>query len=86
MRVRRVVKAGSSVEVSRRGTSERTGYTVVEEAWGVDGNLGGELAGVKRCERCFEADFLKDLGDSRGDTAAFEDGQLMVYPAGSGEG
>jgi hypothetical protein len=51
--VRMVVRAGSSVEVGRRGTRERTGYILV--VVGEDVSVGGEFAGVSRCERCFDA-------------------------------
>ena len=87
MRVKTFVSAGSSVEVSRRGTQEMTGYIVVEVSSGdvLEGDCG-ELAGVKRCERCFDADALNLLGESNGDGAGFEDGHFIVYPAGSEEG
>lgn len=87
MRVRICVRAGSSVEVSRRGTQEMTGYIVVVDSPGdvLDGEFG-EFAGVRRGERCFDAAALNFLGDSRGDGAGLEEGQLIVYPAGSDEG
>lgn len=46
----------------------------------------GEFDGVRRCERCFEADFLNSLGDARGEGEGLEDGQDMVYPAGMSAG
>lgn len=64
------------MEVERRGTRERTGYTVVfDEDWEVG---LGELEGVRRWERCFDADALKSFGESRGEGAGFEDGHVMA--------
>ena len=46
----------------------------------------GEFDGVRRCERCLEADFLNSLGDNKGEGEGLEDGQDIVYPAGMSAG
>lgn len=73
--VRILVRAGSSVEVCNRGTSDMTGYTVVFDPTDV---CAGELRGVRRRERCSAADFLNSEGDIRGEGEGLEDGQVMV--------
>lgn len=81
-----VVRAGSSVDVSSNGTSDITGYTVVED-FEFDGEDGvGELLVVKSGASCAEAWNLNFFGSSRGEGPVFEDGHFTVYPAGSGEG
>jgi hypothetical protein len=76
-RVRRVVRAGSSVEVLgwRRGTRERIGWIVVFEV--LEGG-DGELEDVRRGARTAVAEDLNFLGFSRGDGAGLVVGQVMV--------
>ena len=69
------MRAGSSVEVCNRGTSDITGYTVVFDLVAA---FVGELRGVRRRDRCCEADFLNSEGDTRGEGEGLEDDQDMV--------
>lgn len=85
MRVRRVVSAGSSVEVSRSGTRDSTGYTVVVDDFEA-GREEGELTGVRRCERCLDAADRNLLEDSRGDGAGLAEGQFITKPPASDDG
>jgi hypothetical protein len=78
--VRMDVRAGSSVERGRSGTSERMGYIAVVFGMCVERSVGTVCAGVRRLHIVFEAASRYFEGDSRGEGAGLEDGHDMVYP------